>query len=106
MTVNQEQTKVEEPKGQKFHIQPNRISRLWWKAQGLVKARPDFLEMPYEEFNVRVNNQWKKLALEHGLNINDKSLYQEESICIPVDEQGKEIGKPFPSSKMKEYSNE
>ncbi len=93
MTVHEEQTKVEEPKGQKFHIQPNRISRLWWQAQGLVKARPDFVEMPYEEFNVRVNNQWKKLAEEHGLDINDKSLYQEKSEWTPVDEQGKKLVK-------------
>tara|TARA_R110002153_G_C13019135_1_gene467283 strand:- start:59 stop:379 length:321 start_codon:yes stop_codon:yes gene_type:complete len=106
MKTNKEQSKVEEPKGQKFYITPNRISRLWWKAQREVKARPDFAEMPYEEFTVRVNDQWKKLALEHDLDINDKSLFEEESMCVPVDKQGNEIGKPFPSSKMGEYPNE
>ena len=91
MTVNEEQTKVEEPKGQKFHLRLNRISRLWYKAQGEVKARPDFAEMSYEEFCQRVDDQWRELAEEQGLDVNDKSLYEEKSEMIPVDEQGREL---------------
>ena len=93
MTVHEEQTKVEEPKGQKFHLRLNRISRLWYKAQREVKAKPDFEEMSYEEFCRRVDDQWKKLAEEQGLDLSDKTLYDEPSEMIPVDEHGKELVK-------------
>ena len=78
-------------KVERFHIKTNRISRLWWKAQGLIKARPDFAEMSYEEFCRRVDDQWRELAEEQGLDVNDKSLYTEKSEMIPVDEHGKEL---------------
>ena len=86
-----EHTQDGSSKVERFHIKPNRISRLWWKAQGLIKARPDFAEMSYEEFCQRVDDQWRELAEEQGLDVNDKSLYKEKTEMIPVDEQGKEL---------------
>ena len=78
-------------KVERFHMKPNRISQLWWKAQGLTKLADVHNELSYEEFTAETNKMWETLAKEEGLDIHDKKLYEEPSTLIPVDEHGNEL---------------
>ena len=89
-----EHTEEGSSKVERFHIQPNRISQLWWKAQRLVKLADVHNELSYESFTDGTNAVWEALAKEQGLDIHDKELYKEPSTQIPVDEHGNEIGEP------------
>jgi len=89
-----EHTQDDNSNVKRFHIQPNRISQLWWKAQRLVKLADVHNQLSYEAFTEGTNAVWKALAEEQGLDIHDKELYKEPSTQIPVDEHGNEIGEP------------
>ena len=86
-----EHTEEGSSKVERFHMKPNRISQLWWKAQGLTKLADVHNELSYEEFTNETNKMWETLAKEEGLDIHDKKLYEEPSTLIPVDEHGNEL---------------
>ena len=89
-----EHTEEGSSKVERFHMKPNRISQLWWEAQRLTKLADVHNELSYEAFTEGTNAVWRALAEEQGLDINDKSLYNEPSTQIPVDEHGNQIGEP------------
>jgi len=89
-----EHTEEGSSKVQRFRIRPNKIGQLWWEAQRLVKLADVHNELSYEAFTEGTNAVWKALAEKQGLDINDKSLYEEPSTQIPVDEHGNQIGEP------------
>ena len=62
-----EHTEDDNPNVKRFHIQPNRISQLWWKAQGLTKLADVHNELSYEEFTAETNKLWETLAKEEGI---------------------------------------
>ena len=86
-----EHTEDDNSNVKRFHIRPNKISQLWWKAQRLVKLADVHNELSYEEFTNETNKMWETLAKEQGLDIYDKKLYEEPSTLIPVDEHGNEL---------------
>ena len=89
-----EHTEEDNSNVQRFHIQPNKISQLWWRAQRLGKLADVHNQLSYEAFTEGTNAVWRALAEDQGLDINDKSLYNEPSTQIPVDEHGNQIGEP------------
>ena len=86
-----EHTEEGSSKVERFHMKPNRISALWWKAQAQVKRQANFPEMSYETFCRQTDIAWRVLAKAEGLDVNDKKLYKEPSTLIPVDEHGNEL---------------
>jgi hypothetical protein len=89
--LNKKRRIMKDKNVERFHMKPNRITALWWKAQGLTKLADVHHELSYEEFNEETNKLWKTLAKEEGLDIHDKELYKEPMVCIPVDEHGNEL---------------